>query len=148
MSNSSNSTVFVDTSSCLYLLAHDPTVQFWDSLNWYVFTLIIFVHVFGIIGNVICLLAFIKQVKDGQPYYQQLSVIVCDTANCVANIIAQSGYIYLKLYSNEAPKFIQTSFVFIKLIHNSYHVSMSLMEPHNLYFFLLVWKDVIVFITH
>ncbi len=65
------------------------------------------VYFFGLIGNVLSLLAFKKQSKVSHSYYHQLSIIVSDILNIVMDVLGQVGYVYLKVWDGAAPAFIQ-----------------------------------------
>ncbi len=84
-----------------------PSYIFWRSIGWYVYTVVQVIYVFGMVGNIVSLLAFKKQSKAGQGYYHQLSIIVSDILNIICNVVAECGYIYLYVYDLAAPDFIQ-----------------------------------------
>ncbi len=84
-----------------------PTYLYHRSRDWYVYTGLMVVYSFGLIGNVLSLLAFKKQSAASHSYYHQLSIIVSDTLNIILDMFGQCGYVYLNVWDGTAPAFIQ-----------------------------------------
>ena len=108
------------SNDCANLIRRDPAIRFWTSISWYVYTCVITVHFCGIVGNVLCLMAFYQQVKLGEAYYNQLTVMISDTLANVSNILFQAAYVYLGIYTNSAVKSIQTSWTLLTILTQGY----------------------------
>ncbi len=90
---------------------------FWQSIGWYVYTVVQVIYVFGMLGNIVSLLAFKKQLKQtGCGYYHQLSIIISDMVNIICNVVAECGYVYLSVYDPPAAGFIQNAPLFLLFV--------------------------------
>ncbi len=111
MNNSSSSTV--EELSISYPCEGDSaTATYWHYRHiarWYTYAIVETIYFFGVIGNIISLLAFLKQAKIQKSYYHQLAIIVSDLLCILFNVLGTVSYIYLNVWDSTGPDFIQKS---------------------------------------
>ncbi len=109
MNNNSTSAINASEGTCAGDSASATYWHYRDIGRWYFYAIVETIYFFGVIGNIISLLAFLKQAKLQKSYYHQLAIIFSDLLCILFNVLGSVSYIYLDVWDNIGPDFIQKS---------------------------------------
>ena len=113
----SNSTKVIDP--CLDGV-NDPEFIYWTNVQWYFKMSQPLIYLIGFLGNIVSILAFRKQAKISESFYQQLNIMVIDLVSVCFYSVAELSYLFANVWANNSQLAAQKNFFLVVLFVHSY----------------------------